>query len=61
MVVGFAGALQAFETIAQTCKGYQAICERLGFSPTVAEQMALQYHAYLCHTLMTAATKAAQR
>jgi len=48
---GFAEALANFNSLIQPMQeavdGYRADAERRGYSPTVAEAMAMEFHSYL--------------
>lgn len=44
---GIANIRQTLAPIEEAARGYRAELEKNGWSPTVAEQMAFQFHAYL--------------
>lgn len=44
MVNSFMEAMENMKALLDAIDGYRAECERRGYSPTVAEAMALQYH-----------------
>lgn len=44
--------LESMTPMLDSVVGYRSKCEAAGFSETVAEQMALQFHAYLISALV---------